>query len=205
VDWFTDAGVTPTRTARATDYDTFFNPDGTVWVAGTTGDAPMHAWRVGQQFRIGRIGAAILTGGYRLRVDHADFLAGDRTVTRDGVLVSRDVVTTREYTTAQEHDLFVGARGARSLSPGWELQLTGELAPAAVQRLSIELPDKYPGRTLVFRTTSSWAMGAAELRRTRGSVPIALRVHAGRMFNYRSTQQVRRTTLGTEFSVVVRR
>src|SRR6185295_12632642 len=37
--WETSVAVTLDRTLPATDYDTFFNPDGTVIVSGTSGDA----------------------------------------------------------------------------------------------------------------------------------------------------------------------
>ncbi|MEQ1730802.1 MAG: hypothetical protein ABL982_20730 [Vicinamibacterales bacterium] len=90
--------ATAGRRATATDYDTFFNPDGAVWVSGTTGEARMHSVRLAQAVDLGRIGPVALTGGYSLRIDLADFLEGDRTDARNGVVVSKRVVTTREYT-----------------------------------------------------------------------------------------------------------
>ncbi len=63
VDWKTTAGVTADVRRRATDYDTFFNPGGVTWVAGTSGDARVRSWRVGQEVELGRVRALALAGG----------------------------------------------------------------------------------------------------------------------------------------------
>ena len=160
--WETSAGFTPTQTALATDYDTFFNPGGVVWVAGTTGDARLRSWRFGQEARLKRVGALSVSAGYRLRVDDADFLEGDKTIVRNGVLVSQETVTTREFTSAQRHEIFVGARVDHAVSPRWRISAGGDLAPATINRLSVELPDKYPGITLVYRTTTLTGSGWLE-------------------------------------------
>lgn len=201
VEWETAFGVTPTQTALATDYDTFFNPGGVVWVAGTTGDARVHSWRLAQQIGLGRAGPVVLTGGYRLRVDSADFLEGDRTVVRNGVLVSQSLVTTREYTSAQRHEIFLAGQLVRVLSPRWRLAASGDVSPATVNRLAIELPDKYPGVTLVYRTTTLTAQGRAEISLTASPWPITLGVQAGTTANYSDTQRVARTILGVVVAV----
>lgn len=200
VDWETTGGITTTSQARATDYDTFFNPGGVTWVAGTTGDARIRSWRIGQQVEIGRIGDVTFTGGYRLRVDTADFLAGDRTEVRNGVLIRREIVTTREYTRAQRHEIHVGARLRRAVSPRWSWGVTADVAPAAVHRLAIELPDKYPGVTLAYQTTALTAEGRAELHRD-APWSWALWIDGATTFNYSRAQRVHRTRLaaGTSF------
>lgn len=195
VDMETSFGATPTTQALATDYDTFFNPDGVVWVAGTTGDARTRSWRLGQSVRLGRARGVRLTGGYRLRVDNADFLDGDRTVVRDGLAIERSVVTTREYTTAQRHEIFVGARGARVLTPAWRVEISGDVSPAAIHRLAIELPDKYPGRTLVYKTTAMTAQGRLEVVRAWSRWTLAIHAGAGGTWNYHGSQRVSRTTV----------
>ena len=43
--WETSAGITPQRTATGDDYDTFLNPDGTVYVSGTTGGISIRSLR----------------------------------------------------------------------------------------------------------------------------------------------------------------
>ena len=109
IDWRTTAGVTPWRQALATDYDTFFNPGGVTWRSGTTGDAMVRSIRLTQEMDLGRVGTVRFSGGYRVRVDLADFLEGDRTDTRNDITVSRRTVTSPEYTSAQNHEVFVSA------------------------------------------------------------------------------------------------
>ena len=195
VDWHTSIGATPVRRATATDYDTFFNPDDVVWVSGTTGQAKVHSVRLSQAVDLGRIGGIRLTGGYRLRVDLADFLDGDRTDARNGVVVARSVVTTREYTSGQTHEVFIEGMHTSDVSSNWQLRLSGQASPAAVHRLAIQLPDKYPGRTLVYRTTNLAASGRVELVHGHGRWPLTLSLGAIRTVNYSRVQTANRSGL----------
>ena len=139
------------------------------------------------------MGGARLSGGYRLQVDLADFLDGDRTDTRNGVLVSRRVVTTREYTNAQSHEIFVRGSHTHDLSRNWQVRLIGDASPAAIHRLAIQLPDKYPGQTLVYRAVNLVTSGRAEVARTGTGWPIAVHVRVGREWQYRSSQRAGRS------------
>ncbi|MGE0449842.1 MAG: hypothetical protein AB7Q29_09700 [Vicinamibacterales bacterium] len=195
IDLQTSIGATPQTQALATDYDTFFNPGQVVWVSGTTGDARVRSWRVSQALRLGRAGPVALTGGYRLRVDRADFLDGDRTVLRNGVLADRTVVTTREYTTAQRHEIYVGARVGHAIGSAWRLDANADVAPAAIYRLAIELPDKYPGRTLVYRTTALTVGGQVVLSHAWSDWTLALLAGAHGTVSYSATQRVDRSAL----------
>lgn len=201
VDWQTSVGATLTRIQPATDYDTFFNPGGVTWVSGTSGDARTHGLQVSQDVDLGRLAGARLTGGYRLRVDLADFLEGDRTDTRNGVLISRSLVTTREFTNGQLHDVFVAASHTWTLTPRWTARLAGDLSPAAVSRLAIRLPDKYPGRTLVYRTTTAMASGRLELTGGPTQWPVTMGLSAGRTWRYSSTQWAQRSSLTVGLTV----
>lgn len=193
VDWRTEAAVTTSREALATDYDTFFNPGGVTWVAGTTGGARVRSFRVSQAVDIGRAGPLSLLGGHRLRADLADFLAGDRTEVRNGQLVARTLVTSREHTRALMHEVFLEAFQIGELSDRWKLRLSLQVSPAAIHRLSIHLPDKYPGRTLLYQTATFAA--ATQVQLTGGSArwPLTLSIDAGRTWRYRSTQWVHRS------------
>lgn len=194
VDWTTRVAVTPVRQALATDYDTFFDSGNVVTVIGTTGDARMHSVKFEQGLELGRLGAVRLSGGYRLRVDLADFLAGDKSETRNGALVNRSLITTREYTNGQTHELYV--RGERQWDSGtrWQWSAAADAAPA-VHRLAIQLPDKYPGQTIVYRTAGIATTGRVGLTRT-GAWPLTLSATGVRSWNYRTTQWVRRSGLG---------
>ena len=193
IDWTTRVAFTPVRQALATDYDTFFDRGNVVTVIGTTGDARMHGLKLEQALELGRRGRTRLSGGYRLRVDMADFLAGDRTETRNDVLVNRSIVTTREFTNGQTHELYL--RGERRWDAGarWQWTAAADAAPA-VHRLSIQLPDKYPGQTLVYRTAGIATTGRVALTRS-GAWPVTLSATGARSWNYRRAQWVRRSSL----------
>lgn len=201
VDWQTVVAATPLASRPATDYDTFFNPGGVTWVSGTSGDARVHGFVFSQALDLGRAAGVRLTGGYRLRVDRANFLAGERTDTRNGVLVLRTVVTTREFTTGQQHDIFVAASHEWPVTPRWTARLEGEASPASIDRLAIELPDKYPGRTLVYRTTTAVAAGRLAVSGGHADWPLTLELAGSRSWNYSSTQWVRRSALGVGLSL----
>ena len=200
-DWKTSVGATPVRQAPATDFDTFYNPGGIVWVAGTTGDARVHSLRLEQEIELGRARGWRLSAGYRMQMDRADFLEGDRTDTRNGVLVSRQVVTTREYTNAQSHLMFVRASHTLSISPQWQVRLSGDASPAALHRLAIQLPDKYPGQTLVYSTANLGTTGRVDLARTHSNWPIAVHARVGRTWRYSAKQTVSRDLVGLGVSV----
>ena len=200
-DWKTSIGVTPVRQALATDFDTFYNPDGIVWVAGTTGDARVHSLRLEQEAELGRAHGVRLSGGYRMQMDRADFLEGDRTDTRNGVLISRRVVTTREYTSAQSHQIFVRASQTLAIAPQWQVQLSLDASPAALYRLAIQLPDKYPGQTLVYSTANLAATGRVDLARTRSNWPVAVHTRVGHAWRYSTRQRANRDLLSLGVSV----
>ena len=201
VDWRTEAGLTTAREALATDYDTFFNPDGVTWVAGTTGDARVRSFRLSQALDVGRAGPFSLLGGYRVRGDFADFLAGERTDVRNGTVIARTVVTSREHTTAMLHEIFIEAAHSRDVSDRWHLRVSLQATPAAIHRLSIQLPEKYPGQTLVYRTTTFAASAQAHLTGGSARWPLTLAVESGRTWRYRPTQWVRRSRASVGIAV----
>jgi hypothetical protein len=149
-----------------------------------------------QAVELGRRGPVRLSGGYRLRIDAADFLEGDRTDRRNGVLIARTTVTTRELTTAQLHEVFVAGTVTRDLGPSWQFRLTGELAPAAVSRLAIELPDKYPGQTLVYRTTTGFAGARIEIGQPNRRWPVTVAAAVGGSWSYHPRQWAKRRVAG---------
>lgn len=200
VRWESEGGVTPTRSASATDYDTFFDPDGDVIVAGTSGKAEMQEVRASQFAELGRIGSARLTAGYRFRLETADFGVGHRTVTRNGSLESAVDVTTRETTSAQLHEIVMAAELPIVLSLRWQLAARGELAPAMFGRLLVQLPDKYPGQDFVFVSKAAETLGRVTLTRG-GRWPLAVSASASRTWSYRSSARLTRSTTEAGVSV----
>lgn len=193
--WETAAGVTPQRTSTGDDYDTFFNPDGTVIVSGTTGGISIRSFRFSQRAEFARAGPVTLVAGYRLRVDRSDFQLGHKTVTRNNVIVTAIDVTTREFTSSQLHEVLVGGTMRRDVTPAWTLSVDGEIAPTTVGRLLVQLPDKYPGEDLVFLAKVAAATGRLALTRRTGRWTVELSVDAGKTWSYRSEASLARQTL----------
>jgi len=70
VRWETFVGVTPgARRRSADDHDTFFDPDGSVVVSGTTGGVLIRSFEVSQRAEISRAGPLRLFASYRFRLD----------------------------------------------------------------------------------------------------------------------------------------
>jgi hypothetical protein len=196
VRWETSAGLTPRRTARADDFDTFFDPDGVVIVAGTAGDASSSAFLFSQRADLGRAGAFHVSVGYRLRWDRFDFHVGHKVVTRNGVLISATDVASPETTDSKIHEFPLRVRAARSLRGAWHLRVSGEVSPMTLARLSVQLPEKYPGQDLVFLAKVFAATAGIALVHEGGRWPIEIALQADRTASYHSTERLSRSAQG---------
>jgi hypothetical protein len=194
--WETAAGITPQRTSTGDDYDTFLNPDGTVFVSGTTGGISIRSLQVTQRGEVARRGAAALVSGYRLRFDRSEFHLGHKTVTRNGVLIEAIDVTTRETTSSQLHEFLFGLTAALDLGNRWGVAFEAEVSPVALGRLLVRLPDKYPGRDLVFLATVGTLSSHATLSRRFDNWALAVSLDSGETWSYRSTAALSRRVLG---------
>ena len=198
--WETTGGITPQRTSTGDDFDTFFNTDGTVIVTGTTGGISIWSWRAGQRALLSSGGPVSFFTGYRLRVDRADWQLGHSTTTRNGRLVDAHDTTDREFTSSQMHEVFFGVRIESTGTGKWRTHLDAEGSPAVAGRLSVQLPDKYPGQDLVF--LSKGASAAATLSVSyRSRVPITASIRGFHTWSYRSSNQLKRNTIA--FAVTV--
>jgi hypothetical protein len=93
----------------------------------------------------------------------------------------RETVTTREFVTSQIHQ----ARWFATWRPtGGPFSIRAEAAPFAIGRLAVQLPDKYPGRTLVFRSRTSLIGVGAALTHSIGAMELELSARADRSFSY---------------------
>ena len=175
----TRLAVTPQATRRADDFDTFFQPDGNVVVSGTTGNASLRSWQIMQRMTADRLRGADVGVTLTYRRDTARYHEGIGIVTTTRPpSETRRLVTTREFVTS--HLFEAGAFGARSWA---SLSAAMDVVAVGVGRLAIELPDKYPGRTVVAsgRYSSATVEGAYTRRigptvaragiRARASVP----------------------------------
>jgi hypothetical protein len=199
VRWETSVGATPQRTGTGDDYDTFTDPDGSVIVSGTTGGVSVRSLRFSQEARFGpgRLQALV---AYRFELDRFDFQLGHETVTRNGALEQAFDVTSPETTSSQVHEIAFGLSSTRRLAGAWRLSLTGDAAPVALGRLGVQLPDKYPGETLVFVAKALSASARMELVRG-GHWPVAVRVEAGHAWSYGSAAELSRSQLGATVAI----
>jgi hypothetical protein len=201
VRWESAVAATPSRTTTATDYDTFNEPDGSIVVSGTRGDAAVRGVRASQMADVGRIGRAALIAGYRFRLDRADFGIGHKTVTRNGALEDALDVTTREATTAELHELVMGMALPVRLSAQWTASVRGELSPAIFGRLLVRLPDKYPGRDFVFAAKTAGTLGRVTVARARTRWPVEVTAEASRTWSYRSDARLTRSIVSVGIAV----
>jgi hypothetical protein len=197
----TFGGFAPARDSTADDYDSFFNPDGTVIVSGTTGPVSMRSWTIGQRAEIARRGSTALFTGYRLRVDRSSFGLGHKTVTRNGVLVEASDVTTRETTSSQLHEILTGFSVALPLGSRWGLSIDTAIAPVAAARLLVQLPDKYPGQDLVFLAAAGTITSHAAVARRFDRWALVFSLESGRTWSYRSTARLSRRAQAIGISV----
>jgi hypothetical protein len=158
--------LTPQSTRRADDFDTFFQPDGNIVVTGTTGNASLRSFQITQRISTNEMWGANVGVTFGYRRDSARYHEGIGILTTtQPPSETRRVVTTRESVTSQLFD--AGVFGARSWG---SLRASTELVAVGVGRLAVELPDKYPGRTIVASGRYSSAMIEGAYTRAIGPV-----------------------------------
>lgn len=177
----TTAALTPQTTARADDFDTFFQPGGNIVVTGTTGNASLRAWDVSQRLATAGAGTFSYGIGYSYRRDSARYHEGTRiTTTTTPPSELREPVTTREFVTSHLHQVLWFGRWRAS--PAWTLGV--DAAPFALGHLAIELPDKYPGQTLGFRARAAILGAEAAVHWPVGAIGVEIAARANRSFSY---------------------
>lgn len=193
--------ITSQRTRRADDFDTFFQPDGNIVTTGTTGNASLRSWRLSERIDTGRLGPLETGIEYAYRRHRARFHDGEGiTTTTRPPSVTRRLVTTRETTVSELHELkWTGA--LRSSAPGGRVVIDTGISPVSLGRLSVELPDKYPGRVLVFYAKAATLDGGATYAVERPRWIARFGVRGGRSFNWRRSERIhaRHVTTSVEF------
>ena len=183
----TRGSVTPSVTRRADDFDTFFQPDGNVVRSGTTGNASIRSWQLLERIVAGQVrGVEVgLSLGYRRDTARYHEGIGILTTTSPPAEVRR-LVTTREFVTSQLFETGVfGASAAGAFSGSVDLIAVG------VGRLAIQLPDKYPGVTIVAVGRYSAAMAEAAYSLRIGPAVALVGVRAGASVPWHQSSAVR--------------
>jgi len=184
----TEIGFSPEITTFGSDIDTFLQPSGDVVTAGTRGDVFLRSFSISE--RLGLVtwrgwdtGVAL---GYRR--SRARFAPGDRIITH-----SQPASETREFTTARETTVSrviesgFTTSGRFAMPGGWRLTVRADLLPLTRAKLSVSLPDKYPGEDLSAEARALGANARVALER-RGRVNVGAAFDAGGAWSYRKTQ-----------------
>jgi hypothetical protein len=200
-DGFCSAGATPARQATGDDYDTFLNPDGTVWVSGTSGPISIRSWQIAMRGEVARRGPVALLVGYRWREDRSDFGLGHKTVTRNGVTVAAEEVTDPERTQSRVLGMLAGGSLSHRIGQRWRLTADGEFAPVTLGRLLVQLPVKYPGEDLVFVAKGLTVSGRVSVVFQRPRWRLEVAGDAAHTRGYGSTTTLSRDLFGAQVSV----
>jgi hypothetical protein len=180
--------VTPSRTTRGDDYDTFFQPTGDIAVTGTTGDVAMRSWRARQTIGLGRGAGLDWNIGYEFRHDRSVFGPGLKTITHtQPASLESSIISTRETTVSAVYGLVIGL-DKRWNAGNWSGALGIEASPAARARLTTLLPDKYPGQAIVFAALVAGVDPSVTLSYGR-HWPVSLTAGYFRTFSYTHSSQ----------------
>lgn len=181
-----DAAFAPSRTRGADDFDTFFQPDGNVVVTGTTGNASLFSWRVNERVEVGRWRNVRYGVGYWYRRDRARFHEGEGvTTTTIPASVTHRAVTTRETAVSNVHAVPWLVEGTTRIGARGVLESRAQFSAVALARLTVDLPDKYPGRVLVFDAKVALIDAQSAYWYSRGAWAIGVGGGVRRSFNWR--------------------
>jgi hypothetical protein len=194
--WATEVALAPERVTDGEDFDTFHQPDGDVVTSGTRGDVSLRSWRVAQRLLDAGSPRVRVRAGYVYRRDRARFHPADRVVTHTRPpSVTRTYITTRETTISETHELQFSVE--RIWHGGaWELRAEAAGTPALVARLTTRLPDKYPGRDIVFVALGGAAGLRVDAAGRWGRWTLGVSADGGRAWSYLGGRQFGRTGLG---------
>jgi hypothetical protein len=200
----TEVAAAPPITTYGDDLDTFFQPSGDVVVSGTTGNVTLTSWRLDQRLFLPsgtRIGLSL---GYRYRRDRARFHLGNKIVSHTmPPSVERSIVTTRETTWSDLHEMPLGVERSGALGL-WRLTGQAYAAPA-LARLTVQLPDKYPGVDLRFPAGIVSVGAGLSVDRAFGAVRVRAGLEYGRVWSLRQEAALRRNTLAMQVGIGWRR
>ena len=189
----TTALFTPESKGFGSDFDTFFQPGGDIAKSGTAGDVDLAGVRIEHSLTLATKRGAAFDLFFGWRRDRADFHPADRVVTHTvPPSETRELTTDRERTVSQTFE--VGLSGTVRANAGtWGIDATARLVPALRARLLVQLPDKYPGRDIVFSAAGWSGSGLVKVTRPLGRVSIGAWTSIEQAGSYRRNAQFNRT------------
>ena len=193
----TAVSFAPERSAFGSDFDTFFQPDGDIATSGTAGGVDLLGFGVEQTIGLLERERTALSARLAWRRDRADFHPADRVVTHtQPPSETREWIIDRETTVAQTFE--TGVEGTWT-SGG--LTVRAHASPVINSRLLVLLPDKYPGRDIVFYALG-WGVGArASFARSVGPVTAGVWVSGEQFGSYLERARYSRRALAAGVSV----
>ena len=196
----TEVGLTPHKTAFASDLDTFFNPNGDVIVSGTASEAAMHALRVAQWLQAG-VWAIPVRVGFAYRRDEAEFQSPDERLVAHSnpPSQSRTPISTHETTISGVREMSIGSWRQVAIGPRWRITAGADVAPLILANLTTILPEKYPGEEIVSQALAAGLTTRLELAWQQERWLVAIALSYGRMWSYASDSQFSRDAL--QFSI----
>ena len=184
----TSLAVSRLARTRGSDIDTFIIPSGDVATSGTDGHVMLGSFELSHRmtFAEGHGWSANLSG--RFRRDRAEFLPDDRIVTHTRpTSIVRTFITDHETTVSQVIGIGATISHERLVAGYWRAEVSAMVEPLVRGRLSIVLPEKYPGVDLLYYALSASARLDAALVRRAEHWHVGLRVQGVTARGYRST------------------
>jgi hypothetical protein len=184
----TEVAFAPRRVGAGSDLDTFFDPSGDVIVSGTDGTVTMGSIALSQRFGITRwrgwtLGVAV---GYRR--SRADFPPDFIIVTHtQPPSTSRTFTTDRETTTSQVIESGFTADAGWLIGRAWRVRASVDALPITRGRLTVSLPDKFPGIDINAEALAFGARGRMSVERTVGRITIGAGATLAGAWSYRQT------------------
>lgn len=196
----TEFAITPEHRTPGSDLDTFDDPNNDVVVSGTAGDVMLRSWRF-TQWSEGRLFGLPWRVGYAFRHDRSQFLPTDRVVTHSNPASEiRSATFGHETTISQVHEFPIEVSRPMRTSSAWQLIPRAQVSPLILARLITKLPDKYPGRDIIFDAKSIGVGGELQVVR-RGAWPIEFSLHYGQTWGYSTAREFRRDSLAGSVTI----
>ena len=193
----TDVAFAPRDVTAGSDLDTFFDPSGDVIVSGTDGTVSLGSFAVSQRFGITtkRGWTLGVTAGYRR--SRADFPPDFIIVTHtQPPSQSRTFTTDRETTTSQVIESGFTADTQWAVGARWRLVASGEALPITRGRLTVSLPDKFPGMDINAEALAFGAHSRLAIERDAGGLVLGGGATFGGAWSYRQTSAYRARSVG---------
>jgi hypothetical protein len=186
--------VSAEREGFGSDFDTFLQPDGDRVVSGTAGGVSLGSFRIEHTVGLIRREAFRAAMVFGWRRDRADFHPADRIVTHtQPPSETREFTTDRERTVSQTFEVGVEGVVGAPIGGGWKVEASARLVPALRARLLTQLPDKYPGRDIVFSAAGWSGSGRIDVMRAAGQMDVGAWISIEQAGSYRKTAEFDRT------------